>query len=195
MPTDNRRIATYFPKDVDDRFTAFKLDRGIKGDSQALLIIVSEFLGVNQEVAYSSSPDLLNRFEGLERLVFQIQQELEQIRSLSKLPEDKESTQQVISDVPGQLNFLEPILIESPISIDLPSELTGNPLFCLTGPEMAKRLGLTPKKLTDRRRARSPEAFGQWLKEVDPDGVAWQYDSEKKVYLVTSETSSDCQDF
>jgi hypothetical protein len=116
MPTENRRIATYFPKGVDEKFTAFKIDRGIRGDSQALLTIVSEFLGVNQEVAHSSSPDFLDRFKSLEKIVFQIQQELEQLRSLPRLLDDKEfeePTEQAISVVPGQLSFLEPITVGS----------------------------------------------------------------------------------
>lgn len=51
MPTENRRIATYLPKEVDEKFKAFKLERGIKGDSHALLIVLSEFLGVTESVA------------------------------------------------------------------------------------------------------------------------------------------------
>lgn len=44
MPTENRRIATYLPKQVDERLEAFKAERSIKGDSQALIVILSEFL-------------------------------------------------------------------------------------------------------------------------------------------------------
>jgi hypothetical protein len=53
MPTKNRRVATYLPQEINDRLSAFKADRGIEGDSQALITILAEFLGVAQQVAYS----------------------------------------------------------------------------------------------------------------------------------------------
>jgi len=217
MPTENRRIATYFPKDIEEKFTVFKLERGIRGDSQALLTIVSEFLGVTQGVAHSSSPDLLSRiesleevhssssdllsqFQGLEKLVFQIQEDLAQIQSVPKFldkQESQESVQQVIPVVPGQLNFLEPV-IESSISVDLESELRSRSPSRLTGSEMSKRLGITPKQLSARRSKRTPAVFAEWLRGVDPNGIAWQYDLEKKVYFSVQsvqETLVDCQDF
>ena len=200
MPTENRRIATYFPKDIDDRFSAFKLKRGIRGDSQALLTIVSEFFEVTQEVAHFSSPDLLDRFESLEKVVFQIQQELGQIRSVTESSyeqEIQESLEQVISVVPGQLNLLEPgIKPSDPVA--LLSELISEPLFCLTGSELSKRLGLSSKVLSDRRRKRTNAVFIEWSKMIDPDGIGWQYDSEKKAYFSihpVQETPADCQDF
>ncbi len=65
MPTENRRVAAYLPKSIDDRLEAFKAERGLKGDSPALIVILSEFLGVSQEVAYqgSSSTQLDERIE------------------------------------------------------------------------------------------------------------------------------------
>jgi hypothetical protein len=197
MPTENRRIATYLPKEVDEKFKAFKLERGIKGDSHALLTVLSEFLGVNQEVAYSSSPDFLDRFESLEKIVSQLQQELNQLRSLPKLPGGKESgelIQQFFPVVPGQLSFLEPV-IESSISVDLPGELISDSLSCLTGSKLSKRLKLTSKVLSDRRRKRTDEVFIEWSRKLDPDGIGWQYDSEKKAYFSVNKTSLDCQDF
>lgn len=200
MPTENRRIATYFPKDIDDKFNTFKLERGIRGDSQALLTIVSEFLGVTQEVARFSSPDLFSRFEGLEKVVLKIQQELGQIRSVpesSYEQEIQESLEQVIPPVPGQLSFLEPV-IESSTSVDLPSELVSELLLPLTGSELSKRLGLASKVLSDRRRKRTETALIEWSREIDPDGIGWQYDLEKKIYFPiypVKETPMDCQDF
>ena len=49
MPTDNRRVATYLPKEIDSAFKAFKNERGI-GDSAALILILSERLGVTHSV-------------------------------------------------------------------------------------------------------------------------------------------------
>ena len=44
MPTDKHRIAAYLPKEVDEKFQAFKKEREV-GDSQALVLILSEFFG------------------------------------------------------------------------------------------------------------------------------------------------------
>ena len=200
MPTENRRIATYFPKDIDEKFTAFKLERSIRGDSQALLTIVSEFLGLSQEVAHFSSPDLLSRFEALEEIVLKIQQELGQIRLIPECSYEQkvqESLEKFISVVPGQLNLLEPG-IEPSDPVALLSELISEPLFCLTGSELSKRLGLSSKVLSDRRRKRTNAVFIEWSKMIDPDGIGWQYDSEKKAYFSihpVQETPADCQDF
>lgn len=52
MSTENRRVAAYLPKNIDDQLKAFKTDRGLKGDSQALIAILEEYFGVSREVAY-----------------------------------------------------------------------------------------------------------------------------------------------
>jgi uncharacterized protein (DUF934 family) len=49
MPTSKNRIAAYLPPEVDEKFQAFKQERGV-GDSQALILILTEFLEVSQEV-------------------------------------------------------------------------------------------------------------------------------------------------
>lgn len=49
MPTENRRVATYLPKEIDSAFKAFKDERGI-GDSAALILILCERLGVTHSV-------------------------------------------------------------------------------------------------------------------------------------------------
>lgn len=199
MPTENRRIATYFPKDIDDKFTAFKLSRGIRGDSQALLTIVSEFLGVIQEETHFSLPDLIIRIESLEKVIFK--QEGSQVLSTSKFsyePESQESVQQSIPIVaPGQLSILEPV-IESSTSVDLSNQITIDLPSRITGSELSKRLGLTSKVLSDRRRKRTDAVFIEWSRELDPDGIGWQYDLEKKVYFSVysvQEIPMDCQDF
>lgn len=76
MPTDNRRVATYLPKEINDRFTAFKNERGIKGDSQALIVILSEFLGVSQQVSHQVDSGLTQRVEILENKLIVLKDEL-----------------------------------------------------------------------------------------------------------------------
>ena len=59
MPTTNHRIAAYLPPDINHRFQTFKQERGM-GDSQALITILSEFLGTSpqQEVLISHTSGL-----------------------------------------------------------------------------------------------------------------------------------------
>ena len=76
MPTQNRRIATYLPPHVDEPFKAFKSQRNIKGDSEALIAILSEYLQVSQEVAYPSSSNLLQRIEVIEERLGSLKSEL-----------------------------------------------------------------------------------------------------------------------
>jgi hypothetical protein len=68
MPTDKHRIAAYLPKEVNEKFQVFKKERGV-GDSQALIIILSEFLEVSHKVAYSDDSLLVERIEALNREV------------------------------------------------------------------------------------------------------------------------------
>jgi hypothetical protein len=57
MPTAKHRIAAYLPPEVDEKFQAFKQERRV-GDSQALILILTEFLEVSREVAHYSSLDI-----------------------------------------------------------------------------------------------------------------------------------------
>lgn len=79
MPTENRRVAAYLPKHIDDRLESFKVERGLKGDSPALIAILEEFFGVSQEVAHSSKfeiADLLAQVESLAARVTHLENEL-----------------------------------------------------------------------------------------------------------------------
>lgn len=122
MPTKNRRVATYLPKEIDDRFSAFKADRGIEGDSQALIAILSEFLGVSQQVAYpvDHSSSFATKDE-LSELNLKVTQLVEQIQTLgyrldqvvsraaSELKDELlgELPKQEVTEVsPGQLDLL-----------------------------------------------------------------------------------------
>lgn len=69
MPTVNKRVAAYLPANVRASLEAFKTERNIKGDSQALIVILSEFLGVSQQVAYPVAQDnseIVERIQSLE---------------------------------------------------------------------------------------------------------------------------------
>jgi ATP-dependent exoDNAse (exonuclease V) beta subunit len=62
MPTDKHRVAAYLPKEVDEKFQVFKTEREV-GDSQALILIVSEFLRVSREVTHSNDSLLTEKIQ------------------------------------------------------------------------------------------------------------------------------------
>jgi molybdopterin converting factor small subunit len=79
MSTKNQRVAAYFPGHIHKQLQAFKAERAIKGDSQALIVILSEFFGVEQEVAHQSSSttlDLQKRVSDLEEKIAQLKDAL-----------------------------------------------------------------------------------------------------------------------
>ena len=57
MPTAKQRIAAYLPPEVDEKFQAFKQEMEV-GDSQALILILTEFLDVSHKVSRYSSLDV-----------------------------------------------------------------------------------------------------------------------------------------
>lgn len=92
MPTENRRVATYLPKEIDSAFQAFKDERGI-GDSAALILILCERLGVTHsvnQVDYSRFATVV-QFEELAAKVSELTTAVEKSSSpstlLSKLPD------------------------------------------------------------------------------------------------------------
>lgn len=91
MPTENRRVAAYLPKHIDERLENFKIERDLKGDSPALIAILEEFFGVSREVAQPSSTPLTHRVDTLESKVNDLVSVLTQ--RLQELGEAMESTQ------------------------------------------------------------------------------------------------------
>jgi hypothetical protein len=63
MTTDNKRVSAYLPASLCQKFEEFKSQHNL-GDSQALVTILSQFLGVTHSVAQSSS-DLDKRINQL----------------------------------------------------------------------------------------------------------------------------------
>lgn len=136
MPTENRRIATYLPKHIDERLQAFKVEHTLKGDSQALIVILSEFFQVSQEVTPLSSSvtlELQNRIEALEEKFFQIKNEL-------------------LSELRGELLDHRGSLIgqiESEVIDKLPSELESEPSRTEALDEQLKLIPEKESPLTD----------------------------------------------
>jgi len=113
MSTQNRRVATYLPPHIDEPFKAFKSQRDIKGDSEALIAILSEYLQVSQEVAYPSSSNLLRRIEAIEEKLSTLKSELlSEVLSEFKISQLKvkqtESTSGSKNKLPSKPKDLQP---------------------------------------------------------------------------------------
>lgn len=150
MATDNRRVAAYFPPEVDKAFKEFKIQNGFatednpsQNDSKALIHILSEFLKVEHSVAHSVSlPDNLVTTEQISEL---------ESRLLSEL------SKQV-----SRIDVLE-------------AGAQGDGMLS-TG-ELAKRLGMPGSTLSHwkspGKRGKTPERLLEATREKDPDKIGW----------------------
>jgi hypothetical protein len=118
MPTENRRIATYLPKHIDDLLEAFKSEHSIKGDSQALITILSEFFGVSQEVTHQSGSARIDEIitAKLTQLKSELLDEL-----LSRLLQTETVFESRFSKVESQLHLIQQVKTE--VKDELLSEL------------------------------------------------------------------------
>lgn len=204
MATENRRVAAYLPPEVSDAFLGFKIQRGLatndkpnSNDSQALILILSEFLGVSQRVAHSV--DCQSSFvtkEELNELNLKVAHLTEQIQSFDCRLEqavskatcelksellDELPKQEITEVSPGQLELLSNRVNDQNVEAlsqltEMPRELLGG----LSGRALAERF--SKKKSVSRhaieRRRESPD-FSDWSKMQDPQDIAWEYRSRK----------------
>lgn len=82
MPTDKRRIAAYLPEEIDKAFQQYKEERGISGDSQAIVTILAEHLGVAQGDYRSELPRPSDEFKSelLSELIGELPKLLENLK-------------------------------------------------------------------------------------------------------------------
>ena len=173
MPTENRRIATYLPKEIDEKFKAFQLERGIKGDSQALLVVLTEFLGVTTPIG----PSTITHYEGLSQQFSDLQIKFASLESelFSRLKSE------LLAELP-KVPFLvtsEPVNELSKLD-DQEIELESNELTRLTGKELAERFGFKRSDTVNRwkpgkDKAKPSEKLLIDTRKQDPDGVGWSY--------------------
>lgn len=158
MATKNRRVAAYLPPQVDEAFIAFKIQRGLateenpsQNDSQALVQLLSEFLGVAQQVSYpvshSSGTELATQLETLKaELVTQI------------------------SELSSELSILKGRVDALTVAQDLTD--------ALTTADMAKRIGINSSTLSHWKKGKTPQQLRNDIQQRDPEGIAWVYIAE-----------------
>jgi intein/homing endonuclease len=157
MATSNRRVAAYFPTEIDEAFTAYKIENGFAtegeptaNDSKALIEIVKQFLNVEYQVAHSVPlPD---------NLVTQ-----EQVDDLRKEFNSR------LSELLG-----ESLKLSERVEV-LEKSSTGEGL--LTVGELAKRLGIASSTLSHWKssgsKGKTPEQLLKVTREKDPQGIGW----------------------
>jgi hypothetical protein len=187
MPTQNRRVATYLPSYIDEPFKAFKSQRDIKGDSEALIAILSEYLQVSQEVAYPSSSNLLQRIEAIEEKLGSLKNELlSEFKSDLELPALKQKSES-LSGLQGNLLISHDVplqTVQSEVISNLESDSKSSSLIPLNGRQLSERLGVHKDSAAKIRQSHKGDSkyFFDWSKTKDPDGIAWEYHEEDKLY-------------
>jgi hypothetical protein len=191
MSTKKRRIATYIPTEIEDKFQAFKRERGV-GDSQALILILTEFLGVSQEVAYSS--ELLEKIKS--KLLSELRSEL--VKESEKLE----------AELSKKIGDLKSELLSKPLSgVEL--EKVGKPSKQqkssipdvgatnlgdrsgggLTGTELSRRLKYDSSNLVKMAKRSTREKFANWSQERDPEAIGWELRKDKRYYPLPASLS------
>lgn len=211
MSTDKHRIAAYLPKEVDEKFQAFKKERDV-GDSQALILILSEFLGVSHQVAYSSDSPLVKQVEVLSSLLSELRNELS-----TKVGEDRisELKSELLSELKSSgSNSMSKS--DSPKQLDNEGKIAGTQqkvkkpkdrkkltepkdvadgINILTTAQLAQRLGIeksntitTAKFAANKKKDLS--YFTNWSKERDPEGCSWEFKSDSTLFYKVAHQSN-----
>jgi hypothetical protein len=197
MSTKKRRIATYIPTEIEDKFQAFKTEREV-GDSQALILILTEFLGVSQQVAHSSNSLEIIKNELLIELKSELLKETEKldVRLNEKIDELKsELLNKPSEELKTKDTAEEKILV---VEDDLkPIQLFTNLLLDnkgITANELSERLSCTTgaiKKEKDRYK-NNPQKFINWSKKKDYQSCGWLFREDSELfYRVSSVPSGD----
>jgi hypothetical protein len=186
MSTKKRRIATYIPTEIEDKFQAFKKEREV-GDSQALILILTEFLGVSQNSAHSS--DSLKQIKS--ELFCELKSEL--LREVETLGNRLgEKIDKLRSELPNELppevklENAEKIFDQQELGIPVTPVVkaidASNDSKGLSGNELAKLLGVSGSTISSKKSELTPEDFFEWTKNLpsNTDKVGWIYKPKEK---------------
>ena len=167
MPTAKHRIAAYLPPDVNEKFQAFKQQRGV-GDSQALILILTKFLEVNHQMSQSSSLDIKALRDDLigeldirfGELKSELHGELLKIRSTNNP------------------------LVSQEVSHEFSKQLTISQGEGFTNAQLSERFGCDAALVRKQKSKYRDEAekFIIWSKTRDPDGRGWKFNEEVKLF-------------
>jgi hypothetical protein len=204
MPTDNRRIAAYLPKEIDDRFQAFKQEKGVS-ESKALILLMSEYFGVSQKVAYSSDSPLAKQVEEMSSLLSELRSELS-----TKVGEERigELKGELLSELKASSSSSKS-KSNSPKQLDIGGEIAetqqkvkksrgrkksteskevADGVNSLIGVQLDQRLRVKKYSVGKMKNQYkdNPDRFKTWSKDRDPDGYAWEFRSGSSLFYRVS---------
>jgi hypothetical protein len=162
MPTKNRRVATYLPPELDDRLKTFIGERNLKGESQALITILSEFFGVSYPVAQQVDYSAFVTQEQFRELS-------DRLQGLIESNEKSSSPNAILSKLLERVEQIESRLNNLESCADRETTLSNG--------DLAKRLGIDSSTLShwksSGKKGKSPDELLKATREKDPDGIGW----------------------
>jgi hypothetical protein len=183
MSTKKRRIATYIPPEIEDKFQAFKQERGV-GDSQALILVLTEFLGVSQKVAFSGNSLEELKSELLNELKSELSGETEKIeakldKEISRLKSELLNKPLSEAELKNAGKFSEQQELSVPVAevTGLGAEEEG-----LSARKLSVILSFDRKILGAKAKSSTKEEFASFTKAKHPEGIAWEYREDEKYY-------------
>lgn len=190
MPTVKHRIAAYLPSEVDEKFQAFKRKRGV-GDSQALILILTEFLEVSQQVAHSSSLSIETlKGELLSELLSELNTKFDELRSELK-SELLNKPLEIARESLKTVDIIDDSLIDIEVShkdlerVKRETEISNR----LTITQLSARFDCesTLVRKQKSKYKNEPEKFITWSKSRDPDSRGWKFDEVAKLFTLVDE--------
>ena len=196
MATKNRRVAAYLPPEVDEAFVAFKIQRGLaskdaphQNDSQALIQLLTEYLGVSPQEGYSVSyMEGLVTVQQLEALKAELKASISELSSgllsvnsrvEALQPGDSQVFDEITSSTPGQLNLLAATdAASAPEKADGERWLTTSQAY-----ERAQKRGFNKSK----------NSFKGWSQRT-PDECFEMYDLRRLDHKSNSQTAPGYED-
>ena len=174
MSTTKHRIAAYLPPEVNEKFHAFKKERGL-GDSQALIQILTEFLEVSQKVSYNNSLDIKAlKSELFSELLSELEFRFCELKGelLSKPLKSVKISQESLKEVKVSQESLDVV------------ELSGESASRLTIAQLSIRFGCDSALIRKQKSKYKDELdkFITWSKSRDPNGYGWQFDEVDRVF-------------
>lgn len=178
MPTDNPKVSAYVPEAVKNRLTQFREEQGNISESQAVILILSEYFGIEQIVKTQSIGGVTpRRIETIESRLDQLEELEKTVRELqdrisSLLGEPPEKVTIPIEDS-SQLSLLD---------IQCQSNETKILMKGLTHKDLSKRVDI-PSSTLRRWRNGDKDKFASETAKQDPEGIQWYYNESVKRYF------------
>jgi hypothetical protein len=217
MPTDNPKISAYVPQSLYARFDEFYKGTGLSM-SQAATVIFAKFFGLEdivKKITGETTIDnsALDRIKVLESQVDDLYKKLSDLDSkpsrelpdsMVVKPEITEKNISVVDVIPSEPQGKLPDKVTDTSDIctgNLLGELLGGlptQISPVIGKVLEKRLihkktgkSIGQSKLSTDVNKRAPDDFYEWTRELDIDGIGWEYKGRKIGYVPVGELSSE----